>query len=108
MLRDIADRHCLVWAAIAMIIGICYPATAVATRGSRDTFAHPAGWHTAADIAQIRAHVASGLEPWHAAYGPRRPVPIAHLRMLLACNGCSSARGRLVCSRRRQIGPCAI
>eukprot|EP00041_Stephanoeca_diplocostata_P002025 m.22826 g.22826 ORF g.22826 m.22826 type:complete len:411 (-) comp12809_c0_seq3:321-1553(-) len=31
-------------------------------------FSHPAGWHTASDIARIRAQIASGKEPWATAY----------------------------------------
>lgn len=30
-------------------------------------FQHPAGWHTKADIARIRAQIASGKEPWASA-----------------------------------------
>ena len=30
-------------------------------------FPHPSGWHTASDIARVRAFIASGREPWHTA-----------------------------------------
>lgn len=29
---------------------------------------HPAGWHTSADVARVRSLIASGREPWQAAY----------------------------------------
>eukprot|EP00937_MAST-01D_sp_MAST-1D-sp2_P002644 g2644.t1 len=40
---------------------------AVLAPGLVADFSHPAGWHSAADIARIRAQVASGAEPWRTA-----------------------------------------
>lgn len=31
------------------------------------SFQHPAGWHTAADIARVRSLIASQREPWKSA-----------------------------------------
>ena len=31
------------------------------------SFQHPAGWHTAADIARVRSLIASKREPWKSA-----------------------------------------
>jgi hypothetical protein len=34
---------------------------------SPPSFQHPAGWHTAADIARVRSFIASKREPWKSA-----------------------------------------
>lgn len=76
-------RAATVWATLAMLL-------LAGGTGASGAIVHPGGWHTAGDIARIRAHVASGSEPWHTAFttlmddpslGPDyvpRPQPTVH------------------------------
>ena len=43
---------------------LCQLATASAAAAA---FEHPAGWHTASDIARVRSYIAGGKEPWKTA-----------------------------------------
>ena len=80
------------------LLGVGLVATA-ATPGTAAAFAHPAGWHTAPDIARVRAFIASGREPWRSAaqlllndtslttdFAPSPPTGVGGLVCRTCCN----------------------
>lgn len=69
------QRAHLLWAVTAVAFAASVAATAsantddaAATAAVPAAFDHPAGWHTKHDIERIRAQIASGQEPWSAAF----------------------------------------
>ena len=69
------QRAHLLWAVTAVAFAASVAATAsantddaTATAAVPAAFDHPAGWHTKHDIERIRAQIASGQEPWSAAF----------------------------------------